>query len=895
MSTFAPRSSSLRRRCLRGLSLALWLIGAGPASAAEPALRKVAFFPQGAPAPESAAWFDDVVLVPDQTSAALVAALRKERVTVVAALPPGAGGSDADALIRRLTGEGWGGFLVDACSGDGENAARLFATIRKAAPWARLLWRCPDKHPPPALAPLAAVVLDDQFTRARDDDGQRIPQPLSSVQRRAAALRAAYVDKGVAVIAVESLAKERRPEARVLAQTLAVAHIIPWIEIAGARIGVGLIEPMPRRVLGLYNNAEDDFLPLSRLHFRAALPLEYLGYDLEYRDVKQGLPEGDLRDRYAGIVTWFNGPLTYPLDYSTWLVRQIDAGLRVAILGSLGASPTPALLQRLGVTASRRALVGPAMLLRQDALSGFEALQLPLVRGVLPWMASGKGNVRHVEIKDSLGQVASPIATGPWGGFAFDPYLLEAGHRFTSRWRIDPFVFFSRALDLPPLPVPDPSTENGRRLLMIQIDGDGFNGRSVLPGRGFSGEVILRDFLQIYRLPTTVSFVEGEIGRAGMNPNLTDQLEPIARDIARLPHIELASHTYSHPFDWPHPVPAKAAATAGADAARAPHLPIRGYEYSPAREVRGSVEYLNRRIAPPGKRVKALLWSGNALPADEVIKEADAIEVWNVNGGNCDRPYDEPSLTQVPSLYRPAAGSRQIYAPAQNENVYIESSRLGDQLSGFRNVIKMFEFTESPRRLKPIDIYYHFYSGATLSGANALRDVYLWAVKQETMALPLSEYAAKVDEYPRIRAARWLDGSWEFRGLRALRTLRIDDRLGWPDLIRSSNVIGVRETPQGRHVAIGPGDRVVLALAPHAPEQPHLMSANAPVTAWARSGNGVKFRLRGHLPVSLTVAACLGEATGLPATATLELDRARQLTRLHFAEPDTGDVELTCR
>jgi hypothetical protein len=871
-----------------------------PKPGPEAPLRKVAFFDHTDDPPrESAAWFDDVVLAPERAPAGLVTALRAARVTVVATLAATADNARAaDATVARLTREGYAGFLIDGrgSAATAPAANTLFASVHKNAPFARLLWRCPDNFAPPVPNALAAIVIDDHFTTTRPDGG-RVPRPLGDVQKRAAALRKSYVDRGIAVIAVESLGRDRRPEARVLAETLALARISPWIEIAGSRLGVGLVEPVPRRVLGLYNNADDDFLPFSLLHRMAALPLEYLGYAIEYRDIKQGLPEGDLSDRYAGIVSWFTGPLTYPLDYSNWLVQQIDRGMHVAILGILGASPTPPLLQRLGVTAGRRALVGPATLVRQDGLSGFEAPQLPLVRGVPSWSATGKNDVRHVEIKDAEGQVANPVATGRWGGYAFDPYLLEAGHRFAYRWRIDPFAFFRRALDLPPLPVPDPSTENGRRLLMIQIDGDGFNGRSALPGRSFSGEVILRDFLQIYRLPTTVSFVEGEIGPSGLNPNLTEKLEPIAREIARLPHVELASHTYSHPFDWPHPVPQS---SRPARATREPHLPIRGYKYSPAREVRGSVNYLNDRIAPPGKRVKAILWSGNALPDEDVIKEADAIEIWNINGVNCDEPYDAPSLTQVPSFYRPVGKGLQVYAPAHNENVYIESSRLGDQLSGFRNIVKMFEFTETPRRLKPIDIYYHFYSGASLSGSNALRDVYLWAVKQETLAVPLSAYAAKVDEYPRVRAARALDGSWEFRGMRALRTLRIDDRAGWPDLVRSVNVIGVRDTPQGRHVALGPGDKVVLAFQPNPPGEPHLMSANAPVIAWVRTATGLKFHLQGPLPVSMTIAACLADETSgadksSGSGVTIELDRARHLTRLHFASADTGDVEVLCK
>ena len=51
-----------------------------------------------------------------------------------------------------------------------------------------------------------------------------------------------------------------------------------------------------------------------------------------------------------------------------------------------------------------------------------------------------------------------------------------------SRWIIDPFAFLQQALALPALPLPDTTTENGRRLMFIHIDGDGYPSRAELPG-----------------------------------------------------------------------------------------------------------------------------------------------------------------------------------------------------------------------------------------------------------------------------------------------------------------------------------------------------------------------------------------------------------------------------
>jgi polysaccharide biosynthesis protein PelA len=901
----------MRRKALTALLLNLAAIGApvGSAEAAPDPLRSVAFYSDTDAPTEALSVFEDVVLQPSRASTSEVAALKKLGVDVVAALQPGA--ELDEPALRQLAQQGYGGFVIDACTESPERSRDLFERVRSAFPAARLFWRCPQERPPPRLREVDSVVVENVFTDA-DAGGNRRPLPDSTRRQVQASLKAAFLDRGVSVIALERLRPGQRALARELARELARAGIVPWLTTGPFGLGVGLVEPMPRRILGLYDSAHEPLLPFTPLHRMVALPLEYLGYVLEYWDVRRGLPGGDLAVRYAGVVTWFGGPLPHPLDYAQWLERQIDRGVRVAVFGNLGASPRPQLLSRLGLASERRPLVPPVSVAGRDDLIGQEAQPLPLTRGLPPWPVRPRPDdpsavlTRHLDIRDSAGRIVTPVATGPWGGFAFDPYVLARGPQGSYRWLVDPFDFLQRALGLTPMPAVDVTTESGRRMLLVHIDGDGFHGRSTLPNPGppgrsaglgynhpYAGEVILRDFLQVFRVPTTVSFVEGEIGPAGINPRLSPELEPIAREISSLPHVELASHTFSHPFDWLRA--ARDPDRPEADREAQVRLPIAGYRYSAEREVAGSVAYLNSRIAPPGKQVKTMLWSGNALPDEAALREAARLGLANVNGVNCDDPSDAPGLTQVPSLYRPVGGHLQIYAPAHNENVYIQTFRNGSPIYGFRKVIKLFEFTEKPRRLKPIDIYYHFYSGAAEAATSALREVYLWALKQETIPLHLSEYAARASAFPGVRIARRIDGSWELRGLSRVRTVRLPESLGWPDLKRSRNVIGVRPGPDGRFVSVLPGETVLLALAPQPPREPHLLSANAKVVSWTRDGGVLRFRLRGHLPVQLSVGGCAPVVKPwLQAGVSVELDRGARVTNLRFADLDTQDVVLNC-
>ena len=69
---------------------------------------------------------------------------------------------------------------------------------------------------------------------------------------------------------------------------------------------------------------------------------------------------------------------------------------------------------------------------------------------------------------------------------------------------------------------------------------------------------------------------------------------------------------------------------------------------------------------------------------------------------------------------------------------------VGDFRLMSRRVVDYFRFTDSPRRLKPIGIYYHFYSGTKTAAIKALHDVYAWAREQETFPVWASEYAASL-------------------------------------------------------------------------------------------------------------------------------------------------------
>lgn len=709
------------------------------------------------------------------------------------------------------------------------------------------------------------------------------------------------------VTVIDYLPPQQRELARQTARRIADLGFTPWIaNPALDYMGVGAVEAMPRRVLVLYDGQEQQDLVYSAAHRFLAMPLEHLGYSVDYLDVRDTLPEQVLTGRYAGIATWFtDDELSDARRYRSWLLRQIDEGMKVAIFGHPGFSLDKAFLKRLGLAPFLERLRAPLKITHTDTHIGFEAQPIPQDRTVPLWRAVGadvsSGISPHLSLTDAIGTRFDPVFTASWGGMALDPYVLDTGFADRRRWIVDPFAFLRQALRLPAMPVPDLTTENGLRLLMAHIDGDGFPSRAEMPGTPFAAQVILDEVLKAYPVPTTVSIIEGELGPKGLYPALAPQLESIAREIFRLPLVEIASHSYSHPFQW-----RKLQNDTQVDGGY--HLDIPGYVFDLRREIEGSVGYINTRLAPPGKPVRVFLWSGDALPGKDALAMTRTLGLANLNGGNTVMTMEHPSLTQAYPAARSVDGLLQVYASIANENVYTDLWR--NPFYGYKKVIETFRLTDAPRRLKPISIYYHFYSGSKPASLKALHEVYRWALDQETLPVWVSDYSAKVEDFERLTLARRLDGGWQIRGLGALRTLRLDPGLGWPDLEHSQGVASVRDLPQGRYVSFGGDSVALLHLTPQRPETPYLEQANATVLRWQPQGESpvqsqghtsepsIRLRLQGRVPVHVAIA---GAPIGVEMACRVvwhggELRGSLRHGALHFDFPvmDTGEAQFVC-
>ncbi|MCE1251251.1 MAG: hypothetical protein LWW82_11075, partial [Comamonadaceae bacterium] len=649
-----------------------------------------------------------------------------------------------------------------------------------------------------------------------------------------------------------------RALARQTAARIAADGFIPWVSDAAlGSIGVGTIEPVARRVLVLYNGDEAPALNYANAHRYLQMPLNHLGYVTDYADVRQGLPQQAWPDRYAGVVTWFSGfmPLARRQEVGQWLAARIDDGLPLAIVGDFGLVPERSLARRLGLARSE----APQLPLRasgQHAMMGLEAPPpLPSQQLDLPRLtpAMAQQSTPLITFDDARGQRLTGGAITPWGGFILDPDVLtEIPGTDSARWIVDPFAFVQQALRLPPLPVPDTTTENGRRLLLAHVDGDGFNSLAEFPGSPPAAQVLLQQVFEKYRIPQTMSVIEAEVAPDGLSPQLSPRLEAIARAMFKLPHLEIGNHTYSHPFLWDLSVK-HGIFDDGSEAATS--LKIPGYQMNLEREIVGSSQYINTRLAPPGKRVVLLQWSGDTAPSAEALAITARAGLLNLNGGDTAISRNNPSLTAIGAFGIRKGGQLQVYAPITNENIY--THLWSGPFYGFERVLETFQMTDQPRRIKPVGIYYHTYSASKPAALKALHKVYDWALAQPLHPVHASEFARKVQDFYSFAIAR--DGeAWRLRGQGRLRTLRLPPALGQPDPGASQGIAGWRPGAEGAYLHLSGASATLRtrSTAATTPPRPYLYDANARLLDWQASADGqrTELRLQGHMPLEFSLA-----------------------------------------
>lgn len=758
-----------------------------------------------------------------------------------------------DKVVEPLWKAGYRGFFLDTLDSYQQSSGKVGPALMESG-LAETVRAIKTRHPEvrlilnrgfeifPAVKDLvfavAAESLYQKFNPATGKYGEVSHEDREWLTTRLNEVKSA----GVPVISIDYVPPGKRDLARHTAEKIKGLGFIPWVtdkDLAG--LGVGTVEVMPRTVLGLYDGAEGNgdafFTNLQRF---VVMPLNYMGYTVKLHDLREPLPGGVLAGRYAGAIIWPYSRRSGELQgLKEWTLQRISEGLPLLFLERFGVNLDGEFAKALGLELVAGTPIAPPLkVLMKGTGIGFEQQPLPQVGTFIPLRVIDGTSLLRIGAGDRAASDA--IAITPWGGYALSPYVITKIFGDQTNWVLDPFRFFKETLRLPEMPVPDTTTENGVRLLLSHVDGDGFESRAEWPGGKLAAEELRSQILERYRIPTTISLITSSFASNGVRPEITEKLEKIARGIMLLPNVEGASHSFSHPFRW------KSDQIDTGTVVDAWHtITIPGYTFNLDTEIAGSLKYMNERIMPPGKKARIFQWTGNCVPNEEAVRKTYRSGGLNINGGDTIITESNRSIRYVAPLGILRGDYFQVFAPNQNENVY--TNLWTENFFGYRRVIETFSLTELPKRLKPVDIYYHFYSATKEASLHALRQVHDWATRQRLFAVYTSEYIEKVLDFNRTVVAR--DGAgWLIRNNGLLREMRIPRTLGYPDLQNSSRLAGFTDHGDSRYLHLLPGGEARVQLAELPPGAPYLVSAGAFLNFFERDNNGLKLELHGYTP-----------------------------------------------
>ncbi len=552
-----------------------------------------------------------------------------------------------------------------------------------------------------------------------------------------------------------------------LAKKIAAEGFIPYIADPHLKhIGVSTVRYVPRDVLILYMS---DLPPNeSEAHSLFSMPIEYLGFVPRLWNLSKGLPKTSIFDRYAGIVVALEQRLlNNEREFFDWIESNIKQGVKVLFINGFGFE-NPELFERLGlemfqIQKSSQSKILLAKEAEYETKPNFFDSQ---------FLLKGK-ELKPVAAIEREGAIFALTGYTPWGGFALPGGAVVNLFNY-DLWAVDPFTFFKKALTLPDIPVPDTTTENGRRILFSHIDGDGFIEKAFFDGGKYAAEVLFEKVLKKYPIPHSISVIEAEIAPWGLYPKESAKLEEIAKKIFSLSYVEPASHSFSHPFKW----------SKSEQNIEGYNLKIKGYSFDLKREILGSVKYVNS-LLPKDKKCRLFFWTGDCLPSKEALKICYDNRILNINGGDTVITDENPWLSLVAPLGLYRGDYFQVYCAIQNENIFTDE---WTNYGGYVKAIEAFKRTEYPKRLKPIDIYYHFYSASKKASLNALHRVYRWALGQKVNPMFASMWIKRVLDFENLAVAKDLEGDWIVVTNKNLKTLRTQK----PISDRSENVLGYK-------------------------------------------------------------------------------------------------------
>ncbi|NGX57495.1 MAG: hypothetical protein K940chlam3_00387 [Chlamydiae bacterium] len=644
---------------------------------------------------------------------------------------------------------------------------------------------------------------------------------------------------------------------------------------------------IPRTVITFYDSKRVSDSYFSRAHQLAEMPCNHLGLIFDYYDIQEPLPDLSDREDVIGILTWFEDDtkLTYEqgLNFFNWSIDALDKGMKYVVMGKVIFHPD---VFSLPINVFNQFWEKLGMRITGDWVdSTFQVRLKRLVPSMTDFERKYPSSLtEYVEViqvseeakcfleatsKEREYPTTCLITSSHNGGYVANGYaiyfLFEKG-KISRNWYINPFLFFRKVFGTDTIPKPDTTTVAGRRIYYSQVDGDGWNNQTEIgdyPWGTISAIVLYDNIYKLYPdLPVTVSPIGAEVDPKWVGLKASQK---IARKIFELPHVEMSSHTFTHPFDWAFfddympedEVPYLHMYPNGSWLGKGLVVRLRrifadegylikeddtiedeevlgqlrqtktfddvydvprAYALEPFNldlEISGSRNLIDT-LSPGDKKVVLLQWSGDCRPFYSALKMVNDVGLLNINGGDSRFDNVYPSYAWVAPLGREVDGLRQIYSSNANENLYTNLWR--SNFFGFNLLTQTFENTEKPIRIRPANLYYHVYSGQKNSSLNALKQNLEYVRTHEVTPIKASEFSQIAEGFYSTEIEEIGPNTWSFCCRGALQTIRFDQAgLLTVNYSKSEGVIGHRLFQGSLYVYLDSAyeDDAVISLKEH--------------------------------------------------------------------------------
>ena len=330
--------------------------------------------------------------------------------------------------------------------------------------------------------------------------------------------------------------------------------------LAAGGVGAAAQEatPVKREILALYDGAQEGEADFTRIHRYAEMPLNYLGFILRFRDVRDKLPDPAEIERYRGVLTWFVGPVSGGDAYLTWARRVSRLNVHYVILGDIGVAIDPRTLavvnQVLALAGVRHTgeyvapTLGTRVAQKDPGLVDFECRLGPVLPDFPILNANGPATHIGAMLESPSydgGRKSVLVAIGERGAYA--AWNFDMCHQrpplYQAQWLINPFDFFRGAFGLDDQPIPDTTTASGNRMYFSVLGSEGLTRPSKIEGfqdgSVLAGEVVLRQLIEPFPgLPATFELQGEELAKSERSGSPTQML---VRDVLADRSVDILS------------------------------------------------------------------------------------------------------------------------------------------------------------------------------------------------------------------------------------------------------------------------------------------------------------------------------------------------------------------